>query len=260
MKSNISFTDEYLSWLKKNMREVKIGNNVTRITMPFLDNNNDYSEFYIISNTNGTFSLSDDGSTIFNLESSGVDIIKQKKRKEMLNRILSNHGVQLLNNSELSLTVGYDNLPQAQHTFLQCILKINDLFYLVPTQVKSFFVEDVKSYFDKTGISYFEDASFIGKSNLYTTYDFVLPHNSKSSESKERFIKLANNIDRNLTQSIVFAWEDTKIVRKNPALLLTIINDSNKTVSSDYIKALRNYEIEPIMWSNIDEYKDKLIA
>lgn len=126
-----------------------------------------------------------------------------------------------------------------KHTLAQCIQKIEDLFYLAQPNTKSLFLEDVQTYLDLNDIRYISDVSFIGKSKLPTSYDFAIP---KSKNAPQPIIKVVNNLTKEYTRSILFTWGEISEARK------------------DAITALREYGIEPILWSNRLDYKDMLGA
>lgn len=45
--ANLDFCNLYLSWIKQNIDQFKVSDNTFRLTMPFLDRNNDQIEIYI---------------------------------------------------------------------------------------------------------------------------------------------------------------------------------------------------------------------
>ena len=256
MLSDMSYSQIYLNWLRDTIKEVKLKKEVTRITFPFLDLGNDFSEYYIVQKDQHQYLLTDDGVTMDNLESRGFDIKNSPKREDLLHRILCNFGISLnTDNAALEVISGLDDLPQNHHSLIQCMLKINDLFFLSNSNVKSLFDEQVKNFFDAQGISYLPDVLLRGKSKLCTTFEFAIPHTAKK---EERFIKLANNINANFVRNIIFAWTDTKANRSAPSRLITLINDNNGKVTSSCIEALQEYEILPILWSEKEKLKLEL--
>ena len=82
---DIDFSKQYLEWLKQNIEQYQIRDSIFRITLPFLDRNNDCVEVYIVDNGDGTYQITDDGATINDLEFSGFDIETSERRKKILN-------------------------------------------------------------------------------------------------------------------------------------------------------------------------------
>ena len=58
--TNIDFCSLYLNWIKQNIEQFKVNNNTFRLTLPFLDRNNDEIEIYIIQKDDGTFYITED--------------------------------------------------------------------------------------------------------------------------------------------------------------------------------------------------------
>ena len=77
----MSFRDEYLSLLKQRTIEYKINDNISRITTPLLDRNNDAIEIYIIKN-NDIITITDDGYILNDLISSGLNFKKNTIRQK----------------------------------------------------------------------------------------------------------------------------------------------------------------------------------
>ena len=62
------FGEKYIDWLKQNISQYKINEHVYRITLPFLDRNNDCVDIYVIDKGNGLYTITDDGYTINDLK------------------------------------------------------------------------------------------------------------------------------------------------------------------------------------------------
>lgn len=252
-----TFSDIYVDWIKKNIQEQQINSNTFRVTTPFLDRNNDHIEVYVIKENDNSIIITDDGSTMNELELSGFTIEGSKKRKDALNTILNSHGVFYGNDNSLFVKTNLSNFPAKKHMLTQCMIKISDLFVLSQSSVKSFFLEDVRSFFEENNIRYTEGPSFVGKSKLINNYDFVIPH---YKDIPERIIRVINDCRLDYAKSIIFSWEDIKELRANNPVLYTFINDENKKPSRDALQALREYDIKYILWNDREKYIDELSA
>ena len=104
---------------------------------------------------------------------------------------------------------------------------------------------------------YIDNICLTGKSKLTTHYDFAI---ARSKNSAERFIKVVNNMDLNAARNIIFAWNDTKDMRQHEAKLYTFIQNTDKKVSDDALGALKEYGINPALWTEKDKYISELIA
>ena len=256
-KLDMDFSNIYINWLKQNIEQYKINDNIFRLTLPFLDRNNDYIEIYIIANDDNTYTITDDGATINDLELNGFDFSTSDKRKNILKSILSSHGVTQTDTNELVVNCTTNDLPIKKHMLAQCMIKISDMFYLSRNNVQSVFLEDVQKFFDAYNVRYIDNICLTGKSKLTTHYDFAI---ARSKNSAERFIKVINNMDLNTARNIIFAWNDTKELRQQEAKLYTFIQNTDKKVSDDALGALKEYGINPALWTKKEQYISELIA
>lgn len=247
-----NFTNEYLKWLKENMVEQELENGMIEITTPFLDKNNDYTQIYVEKEGQNNLIISDYGYIINELIMLGIDI-KLPKRKDIIQTILNRFGVRLINDT-ITIECALDDYPKAKHSLLQAMLAVDDLFYLSRPNVMSLFNEEIESFFKVNDIYYMSNVSFIGIAGYTHNYEFAL---QRSRTNPERLIKVANNLNKSMTESILFSWSDTRAVREKDSVLYTFINDNNR-VQEKYINALEKYDVVPIVWSKRNEYLDKL--
>ena len=145
---DIDFSKQYLEWLKQNIEQYQVRDSIFRITLPFLDRNNDCVEVYIVDNGDGTYQITDDGATINDLEFSGFDIETSERRKKILNSIIAAYGITRLDTNELVVKCTRDDLPLKKHMLAQCMVKVSDMFYLSKNTIQSVFLDDVQSFFD----------------------------------------------------------------------------------------------------------------
>lgn len=64
----------------------------------------------------------------------------------------------------------------------------------------------------------------------------------------------------NLKKVFVKDTNDTKDMRQHEAKLFTFIQNTDKKVSDDAIGALKEYGIDPALWTEKDKYISELIA
>ncbi len=249
---SVTFIDNYLKWLKLNMSEEELDNGIIEITTPFLDKNNDYTQIYVNRKNENKFIISDYGYIMAELNMVGVDI-NSPKRKEIIQTILNRFGVKLINDV-ITVECSFRDCPKAKHNILQAMLAIDDIFYLSRPNIVSLFNEEVENFFKTNNIFFIPNVSFVGIAGYTHNYEFAL---QKSNTNPERLIKLANNLNRSMSESILFAWNDTRKVRPEDSILYTFINDNNK-VQEKYIGAFESYDVIPILWSKRDDYLEKL--
>lgn len=246
--------NDYYLWLKNETFYTEVNDNISRISLPFLDHNNDYTEVYIINGLNGDFRISDDGETLNTLELDGVSMTSS--RKLIVERILASHGCHMEHN-EIFIFANKDNISIKKHMLVQCLLKIGDLYALASSNIKSFFAEDVAEFLDENGIRYTPNPMFIGKSDFPCQFDFVIP---KSKRKPERIIKTFNSLDNERAKILMFSWEDTKLTRPIGSNLYALINDSEKIAKKIVTNSLAQYGIKTVEWSHRSDYIEEFAA
>lgn len=244
----------YARWLKDKTVLKKINNEWLEITTPYLDRHNDYLQIYICKDGN-RFLLTDDGYIINDLLNSGC-ALDSAKRQELLKITLAGFGVQL-DRDQLIVQATADNFSQKKHNLIQAMLAVNDLFYLASPFVASLFVEDVSNWLDLANIRYTPKVKFTGKSGYDHMFDFVIP---KSREQSERIVQAISNPKKDAAEALVFKWLDTREIRASESRLYAFLNDANTNVSHSVIEALKNYELEPVLWSQRESARDALAS
>jgi len=256
-KSEYDFQSMYLHWLSENIEQFQINSDVYRVTLPFLDRNNDHTDVYVVDRHDGTFRLTDDGAILNDLSFCGCDLFSSKRRHQTLLSVVAAHGVSISDSNELETVCALDDLPQKKHMLAQCMVKVSDLFYLSKTNVKSLFLDDVKNFLWVNDIRAVPNISVTGKSKLTSNYDFVV---SESKHAPERLIKVINTLSLDAARNTIFLWDDTKGVRPSGAKLFAFIQDNHRRVSSDAVRALQEYDIVPAFWTKRESIIAELAA
>lgn len=245
--------DDYRAWLKDKTQLRQVDDWV-EITTPYLDRHNDYVQIYA-GKTNGTYTLTDDGYTISDLELSGCNVFTPR-REAILNETLNGFGVQL-SKERLEVTATPENFALRKHSLVQAILAVNDMFHLAQPSVASLFFEDVEHWLDAHDVRYATRISVKGKSGFDHTFDFLIP---KSRVQPERVLKAINNPMRDTAQAAIIAWIDTRDVRPAESRAYAILNDAEHSVPGSVVEALTSYEIEPLLWSQRQNHIEQLAA
>jgi hypothetical protein len=247
--------NRYFNWLKDKTILKTLNNEWHEITTPHLDRHNDCLQIYLKKEKNG-YLLTDDAYIFNDLLSSGCSLDTQK-RQELLRMTLAGFGIELSSDNELTTLATQDNFPQKKHNLIQAMLAVNDLFYLAPPHIANLFYEDVVKWMDNSDIRYSPNIKFTGKSGYDHMFDFVIP---KSKKEPERIIQTLTNPKKDNAEALMFKWSDTKNTRPANSKLFAILNDTNEGVSSSVINALKNYELEPVLWSERENLKPLLAA
>jgi hypothetical protein len=244
----------YTLWLKDKTVLKQIGSDWVEITTPHLDHNNDCLQIYARKEGNG-FVLTDDGYIINDLINSGCPL-DTPKRQELLKTTLAGFGEQM-DHDQLLVHATPENFSLKKHNIIQAMLSVNDLFYLSSPNIASLFVEDVTNWMDLSDIRYTPSVKFTGKSGYDHMVDFVIP---KSRKQPERIVQAVSNPKKDSAEALVFKWLDTKETRASDSRLFAFLNDSNTAVSQSVIDALKNYDLQPILWSLREETRERLAA
>lgn len=232
--------DSYISWLKNEITFEKCGE-YYEITTPFLDNANDYIQFYIKQEGDRIY-FTDDGITLANLSMCGIQI--KGNRQKYLEQILLQYGIQN-NKGELTMSASISEYAQKKHIFIQALLRIDDMFALSKNRVASLFVDDIVKFFDQNDIIYSKDVQFTGKTGFLHTYDFLIPH---SKTKPERCCQAINTPSKTNMQNALFSWIDTRTTRKEESQFIVLLNDQSP-ISKGVADGFANYDVQMIEWS-----------
>lgn len=241
------YINSYAEWLKNEITFTKIGE-YYEINTPFLDNDNDYFQFYVKQNGDELF-FTDDGFTINSLEMSGFTLTPN--RKKQLSLILNQYGVQFIR-KELTMKAPVTQFAQKKHAFTQCLIRVSDMYMTARTRVNSYFLDDIQIFFQQNDIFCMENVQFTGKSGFYHNYDFAI---QRSKSKPERLCLAINNPSRATMGNALFAWEDTKPSRKSDSQLVVFLNDTNG-IGRGIEDGFENYDVNPIRWSKRMERKN----
>ena len=241
------YINGYIHWLKNEITFSKVGE-YYEISSPFLDEKNDYLQFYV-KQSGDDILFTDDGYTLNELQSIGISITGN--RKKQLNMILNQYGAKLTD-KEITLIASAKDFPQKKHMYIQCLLKVHDLYLTSRVKTNSYFLNDIQNFFLKNEIYCFPNFQLIGKSGFSHNYDFAI---QQSKKKPERLCLAINTPNKTAFTNTIFAWEDTRPVRHTNAQLVVILNDANK-ITRGIEEAFSNYEITTIKWSERKKEKN----
>ncbi|MBN1586024.1 MAG: DUF1829 domain-containing protein [Candidatus Omnitrophica bacterium] len=245
---------DYINWLKDKTLLREVGSSWVEITTPCLDRHNDYIQIYVKKEGHG-YLLTDDRYTITDLEQSGCNL-DSPKRKDLLKVTLNGFGVAN-KEGELLVHASADNFALRKHNLIQAIMAVNDLFYLAAPTIASVFYEDVQGWLDLNEVRYTSKVKFTGKSSFDHLFDFVIP---SSRKQPERLLRAVNRPNKETVQLLTFSWIDIKEVRPQGSRIYAFLNDREREISEGVVDALRNYDINPVLWSQREDYREQLAA
>jgi hypothetical protein len=169
---------------------------------------------------------------------------------------LNGFGVKIESNA-LTVHASPENFALRKHNLVQSMLAVNDLFYLAVPMVASLFLEDVTSWLDLSDVRYTPKVKFTGKSGYDHLFDFVIP---ASKRQPERILQTINRPSRDTAQAVAFSWIDTREVRPTNSRAYAFLNDSEHALSASVLDALKNYDVNPVLWSKREEVREELAA
>ena len=246
--------DSHWKWLKDKTQVRSLGDQWVEITTPYLDRHNDMLQLYA-KRVNGGFVLTDDAYVINDLLHSGCKL-DSVKRQSLLNMTLAGFGVQN-NEGRLEVHATEENFALRKHSLIQAMLAVNDLFFLSVPMIGSLFYEDVMDWLDKHDVRYTPNVKFTGKSGFDHLFEFVIP---KSRNQPERILQTINRPSRDTAEAFAFKWIDTKEARSANSRAYAFLNDQEHSISATVLDALKNYDIQPLTWSQREQIQPELAA
>jgi hypothetical protein len=245
--------NEYVAWLRSGF-SAEILEGGCELTTPFLDRHNDHLQVYAVrKNTNIT--LSDDGYTLSDLRTSGLELTTPK-RKVTLETTLKGFGVQLHDN-QLVIEASPRNVGQRLHSLIQAMLAINDMFVMAQPRVATFFWDDVRDFLDTQKVRYSPRVKLAGRSGYDHAIDFLIP---RSMDAPERIIQVINAPNKNTIANYLFVLGDTREARGGEFEAYAFLNDRDREVGGEVIEALEAYDVVPALWSRRKDYAQRLAA
>ncbi|TAN23574.1 MAG: DUF1828 domain-containing protein [Acidobacteria bacterium] len=246
--------DAYVDWLRRGLSVEEIGE-ACELTTPFLDRHNDHLQVYAVRR-NGTIELSDDGYTLADLKTGGLEI-ETSHRKALLQGILGGLGVQS-DGTSIKVEASPGNLGRRMHTLVQAMLAINDMFMIAQPRVATFFFEDVREFLDHHQVRYSERVKLAGKTGFDHAIDFLIP---PSRQRPERLVQAIGAPKKDNIFAYNFLLEDTRKARggeRQEPEAYAFLNDQEQTVAGELIEALEAYRVIPAKWSERERFAEAL--
>ena len=248
--------DGYASWWKKSIDAYQEGDSI-RLVCPMLDRNNDHMSIYIADDSNGGYVLTDLGATINDLRLSGCDVLSSKSREKKLTQALNGYGL-LREDDELYVYADSSSLFQRMNMLMQGMASIDDLFFTTKDSVKNLFFEDVSTWLDNNNVRYTSDIRIGGRSGFEIKFDFLIP--KTQGIAPERYIKTVSNPTEGSIKNAIFGWDDVSAIRGDSQSYLFLNDESHENVGDRLLQACREYSINPVLWSKVDDVLPALAA
>jgi Domain of unknown function DUF1829 len=157
----------------------------------------------------------------------------------------------------LVVHAGTVDFARKKHDLVQAMMAVNDLFYLARSTVLSLFVEDVGRWLTESNVRYTPQVTFVGRSTYNHFFHFVIP---ASQKEPERILQAVTRPNKENAQTLAFAWIDTKETRPTQSVAIAMLNDEAGAPPTGVADALREYQIEPVLWSQREALRERLAA
>lgn len=241
--------NEYYEWLKKRTFVQKDGTTGwSVVSTPFVGLFNDTIDLFVKLQPNGNVLLSDDGNTLSNLELLGVNFKSSTGRRDILDRVKLNYGVSVAKDGEMSKTVVRKDFAQGKHDMIRAILELSDMANMSTHRIASIFRDDVKILLRDHKINVTPGFIASGRPGLRFTFDYMI-----AKPEAEIVLQTFNHLDRPNLATFLFGVDEVKPVREQISEKkfqpVAIINDEDNKIKGEYLDALRNREIDFMLWS-----------
>jgi hypothetical protein len=148
MESSEAIERDFKAKVADELRIVSEGINRFVVVTPMTFGDGDGLPIVLRKRNDGWY-LTDEADTFLQLSYRLSDEeLDEPPRKELIDRILSSFEIEN-KNGELILPIPDHRFGDALYTFIQALLKIDDIRYLSKERVQSTFLQDVRSYLEK---------------------------------------------------------------------------------------------------------------
>lgn len=257
----MDIAQKWLDDLKEKSNFIPLDGKSIRFNTPFVDPFGDEISLLIVSDIDGTYTVTDQGYTLWNLEVRGVNATqKNSTRLKILNSILNSHKVVLTDNNTIEKKANKSVVAQTINDVLECVIKVSDLAFGTRQNTKSMFMQDVIQFIKQNSDSYSYDIglSVRGKSSLVYDLDFVFHQTLKES----KWTKLYTSLNRNIVEMVMGIWLDTEDFREENSaankISLNIIVPRLDEKSETFVSSLQQHDINVISFSEKNKFKKNL--
>ena len=251
-------TTKWTDWISKQTEFERIDNKTIQVLTSFTDAFGDGILFTIISNADGTYTVTDNGYTIWNLETNGINVSKKgSNRNRILNSIVNPYRFSVSTNKNIKKeALNIDELPQTITDFLQVLINVSDIAFMNRTNTASIFIDDAHNYFlnRKEEYNFFTNSITLGKTNQQYRFDF----NFMPKRQEFKLTKMYNTLSKNTMEAIIGIYSDTiDYISDNfgQNASVNILVNGVTAKEKDYISGLQSHNINVVDFQNKPEVK-----
>lgn len=242
----------WLNFLKEQYNLKLIDNNHIALTTPITDAFDDGITVMISLTDSGTYMVSDQGYTIWNLETRGINVMKKNsiRRRNVLSTVKSEN-VQLSSNNEIYSTGPKNEIAQMIFNVIQAVTKIGNLGLSTSSSVRGMFLDDVNDYFEnnKKDYRFLKGFELRGKTGLAYKIDYLFMSQSPTS----KVTKIYDGLQKNTVEQLLGIWYDTETVRKSNGenmefdIIIPSISDRDQ---KEFASNLKSHDITVIPFND----------
>lgn len=242
-----SLINDYSRWLHtkpSSIRDSQTG--WTSMPTPFLGLFNDHLELFVKEDED-SITLSDDGMTLWNAETVGLNI-NEPEQKKLLDRIIAKYKVNLDHEGNLDVKVDKDKFEQGKYCLLMTMSAINDM----TSQGSSIFQKNVRMLMMDEKVNAVPQMQIKGRSGIDFIFDYVVPR-----PDAEFLVQAVGNLNKSNLATFILGMEEVKdsrrLISDKDIRGLLIVNDLEKTVHKELLQALINRKLDYMLWSKKEE-------
>lgn len=252
MQNTNQLVNNYIDFFKEKFVIEEL-DGADEIITPFTDNLNDFISVYIERENDGTLILTDDGNTIEELELLGLKW-DTETRKMILNSILMNYGVKLDKENRIFIRSSEADFSVKKHSFIQAILKVNDLLFTKKSNVISLFNDEVWNFLYENEFGGSENIDMTGRSGLVYKVDYTMGATKKRPEIIMQFMNRPS-FDSITTQEYIYQdVSEVRLTRTKKSLdYYVVVNDLENSIPNKVETVIQNSKLKLIRWSNKEE-------
>ncbi len=237
---NTSIVNMYSDWLSN---DLKLLNDHSKdfIVTPILNALNDYQEITVSKLQDGSYLLSDDGSTISAVRfEHRIDPTRGQVRQKVFESLCRQYNLERTEANHLVSHCTEEKLPWTLHYMSFGLVAIYDTFFQRArraSQVRQ--RKPVETYVEQTflqaQIPFEKQVKTVGRSGLAHTFDFGI--------GQRVMVNAPNTLKAENTQLMLFEWEDyRKGLGDDDPLFYIIGDDRNQVIDRKLSKLIRSIE------------------
>lgn len=250
----------WTNWISKQTQFKRLDQHTIQVLTSFVDAFDDGILFNIVSSDDGKYLITDNGYTIWNLETNGINVSKRgSNRNRILNSIVKPYSFSISSNSKTieKKNLSIDELPQAITDFVQVLINVSDIAFMNRTNTASIFMDDAHNYFAnrKDEYNFFTNSIILGKTNQQYRFDF----NFMPKHQEFKLTKMYNTLSKNTMEAIIGIYSDTlDYILENfgKKASMNILVNGTTAKEKDYVSGLQEHNINVIDYQNKTEVKE----